>query len=86
MVIWKEQNIYLTMHSIHFIYGYMASDIMERPTQIARGNLLPPQGLLFPISSKGYMHHPTDRKAHTMACYTRHGALVGTRNSLMGPP
>ena len=34
-----------------------------------RGNLLPPHRLLFPISSKGYfyMHHPTDRIAHTTA-------------------
>ena len=37
-----------------------------------RGNPLPPHGLLFPISSKGcfYMHHPTDRIAHTTAFVT----------------
>ena len=31
------------------------------------GNPLPPHMLLFPINSKGYfyMHHPTDRIAHT---------------------
>ena len=36
------------------------------------GNLLPPHGLLFPINSKGsfYMHHPTDRIAHTTAFVT----------------
>ena len=36
------------------------------------GNLLPPlHGLLFPISSKGfYMHHPTDRIAHTTVFVT----------------
>ena len=28
---------YLTTHSTHFIYGYMASDIWLRTTQIARG-------------------------------------------------
>ena len=27
---------YLTTHSTHFIYGYMASDIWLRTTQIAR--------------------------------------------------
>ena len=27
---------YLTMHSTHFIYGYMASDIWLRTTQLAR--------------------------------------------------
>ena len=33
------------------------------------GNPLLPHGLLFPISSKDsfYMHHPTDRIAHTTA-------------------
>ena len=36
-----------------------------------RGNPLPPHGLLFPINSKEiYMHHPTDRIAHTMAFVT----------------
>ena len=35
-------------------------------------NPLPPQRLLFPINSKGlfYMHHPTDRIAHTTVFVT----------------
>ena len=37
--------------------------------------------LLFSVSSKG----PSDRIAHTI-CYTRCGALVGTRNTSMGAP
>ena len=52
-----------------------------------RGYPLPPHGLLFPISSKGfYMHHPTDRITHTTIFVTRRGALAETRNSSMGPP
>ena len=39
-----------------------------------RGNQLPPHGLLFPISISTpgffYMHHPTDRIAHTTAFVT----------------
>ena len=36
-----------------------------------RGNPLPPHGLLFPINSMFfYMHHPTDRIAHTTAFVT----------------
>ena len=36
-----------------------------------RGNPLPPHGLLFPVNSKVfYMHHPTDRIAHTTAFVT----------------
>ena len=35
-----------------------------------RGNRLPPQRLLFSISCKGFLHHPTDRIAHTTAFVT----------------
>ena len=44
----RKEIFYLTTHTTHFIYGYMAS-----ATQIVRGNLLPPHGLLFPINGKG---------------------------------
>ena len=44
---------YLTMHSTHFNYDYMPSDIMARTIQIARGNPLSPLlGLSFPLSTK----------------------------------
>ena len=38
---------------LHFIYGYMASDIWLRTSEIARGNPLPPHRLLLSINSKG---------------------------------
>ena len=44
---------YLTTHSTHFIYGYMASDMVKNHSDSERENLLPPHGLLFPINSKG---------------------------------
>ena len=45
-----------------------------------RGNLLPPHGLLFSISSKGfYMHNPIDRIALTTVFVTP--VVYGTRNS-----
>ena len=44
---------YLTTHATHFIYGYMASDIVKDHSGSERGNPLPPHRLLFPISSKG---------------------------------
>ena len=46
----RKEMCYLTMHSTHFIYGYMTSDIMVKNSQIAREE---PHGLLFSISSKG---------------------------------
>ena len=46
---------YLMTHSAHFIYGYMASDIImvKDHSDSERGNLLPAHGLLFSIDSKG---------------------------------
>ena len=63
----KERRFYLTIHSTHFIYGYMASDVVKE-----RGNPLPQYWLLFLISSKVcfYMHHPTDRITYTTAFVT----------------
>ena len=50
----KEEVFYLTTHSTHFIYGYMASGHMVKEhSDSDRGNLPLPHGLLFPISSKG---------------------------------
>ena len=44
---------HLTMHSTHFIYSYMASDMVKDHSDGEKGNPLPPHRLLFPISSKG---------------------------------
>ena len=47
-----KEMFYLTTYSTHFIYDYMASDIMVKDhSDSERGNPLPPHGLLFPISS-----------------------------------
>ena len=47
--------ILLTTHTTHFIYGYMASDIImvKDHSDGERRNSLPPHELLLPISSKG---------------------------------
>ena len=44
---------YLMMHSTHFIYGFMESDIImvKDHSESERGNLLLPHGLLFPINT-----------------------------------
>ena len=49
----EREMFYLTTHSTHFIYGYMASDIWLRTTDSERGNPLPPHRLLLLINSKG---------------------------------
>ena len=45
---------YLTTHSTHFIYGYMASDILVKDhSDSEKGNPLPTHRLLLSINSKG---------------------------------
>ena len=36
----RKEIFYLTMHSTHFIYGYMASDIYGKGPQRKEGNIL----------------------------------------------
>ena len=59
--------LYLTTHATHFIYGYMASDYGKgplrqrerKPSAATWATLSDSKQLFF------YMHHPTDRIAHT---------------------
>ena len=44
---------YLMTHSTHFIYGYMASDMVKDHSDSEKGNPLPPHRLLLSINSKG---------------------------------
>ena len=63
----RKEMFYLTSYSTHFIYGYGVEHMVKVHSDSKRGNLMLPHMLLFPINSKGsfYMHHPTDRIAHT---------------------
>ena len=45
----RKEMFYLTTHSTHFVYGYMASDHSDSE----KGNLMMPHRLLFLINSKG---------------------------------
>ena len=50
----EREMFYLTTHSTHFIYGYMASDIWFKDhSDSLKGNPLPPHRLLLSINSKG---------------------------------
>ena len=65
----EKGMFYLTMHSTHFIYGYMVSEHMvkdhsdsdRKPAAATWATLSEYQQGLF------YMHHTTDRIAHTTA-------------------
>ena len=63
------KNKELWSYVMKFEFSRPKSSSVKDDSDSERGNPLPPHGLLFPISSKGffYMHHPTDRIAHTRA-------------------
>ena len=80
---------YLTTHSTHFIYGYMASDIWLRTILIVRKETrCRHMGYSFRLAARVLLYAPSYRQDNTYhgLCYTSRGALAGTRNSSMGPP
>ena len=81
--------IYLTTHSTHFIYGYMASDIWLRTILIVRKETRCRHvGYSYRLAARVLLYAPSHRQDNTYhgLCYTSRGALAGTRNSSMGPP
>ena len=79
---------YLTTHSTHFIYGYMASDIWLRTILIVRKETRCHHiGYSYRLTARVLLYAPSHRQDNTYhgLCYTSHGALAGTRNSSMGP-
>ena len=80
---------YLTTHSTHFIYGYMASDIWLRTILIVRKETRCRNiGYSYRLTARVLLYAPSHRQDNTYhgLCYTSRGALAGTRNSSMGPP
>ena len=86
----REREIfYLTMHSTHFIYGYMASDIWLRTILIVRKETCCHHiGYSYRLTARVLLYAPSHRQDNSYhgLCYTSRGALAGTRNSSMGPP
>ena len=85
----EREMFYLTTHSTHFIYGYMASDIWLRTILIVRKETrCRHMGYSFRLTARVLLYAPSHRQDSTYhgLCYTSRGALAGTRNSSMGPP
>ena len=80
---------YLTTHSTHFIYGYMASDIWLMTILIVRKETRCRHiGYSLRLTARVLLYAPSHRQDSTYngLCYTSRGALAGTRNSSMGSP
>ena len=85
----EREMIYLTTHSTHFIYGYMASDIWLRTILIVRKETRCRHiGYSYRLAARVLLYAPSHRQDNTYhgLCYTSRGALAGTRNSSKGPP
>ena len=83
------EMFYLTTHSTHFIYGYMASDIWLRTILIVRKETRCRHiGYSFRLAARVILYSPSHRQDSTYhgLCYTSRGALAGTRNGSMDPP
>ena len=83
-----REMFYLTTHSTHFIYGYMASDIWLRTILIVRKESRCRHiGYSYRLTARVLLYAPSHRQDNTYhgLRYTSRGALVGTRNSSMGP-
>ena len=79
----EREMFYLTMHSTHFIYGYMVSDIWLRTILIVRKETCFRHiGYSYRLTAKVLLYAPSHRQdnTHHSLCYTSHGALAGTRN------
>ena len=85
----EREMFYLTTHSTHFIYGYMASDIWLMTILIVRKETRCRHiGYSYRLTARVLLYAPSHRQDNTYhgLCYTSRGALGGTRNSSMGPP
>ena len=85
----RKEMFYLTTHSTHFIYGYMASDIWLRTILIVRKETCcRHMGYSFRLTARVILYAPSHRQDSTYhgLYYTSRGALAGTRNSSMGSP
>ena len=83
----EREMFYLTTHSTHFIYGYMASDIWLRTILIVRKETRCRHiGYSYRLTARVLLYAPSHRQDNTYhgLCYTSRGALAGTRIAQWG--
>ena len=85
----RNEMFYLTTHSTHFIYGYMASDISLRTILIVRKKTRCRHICYsFRLTAKDLLYASSyiqDSTYHGL-CYTSRRALAETRNISIGSP
>ena len=81
---WMNEMFYLTTHSTHFIYGYMASDIWLRTILIVRKETRCRHiGYSYRLTARVILYAPSHRQDNIYhgLCHTSRGVLAGTRNN-----
>ena len=76
---WKEGNVWFNdAFNTFYLLLYGIRHMVKDHSDSKRGNLLPPHGLLIPISSKVffYMHHPIDRITGWNEKWVHHERLI----------
>ena len=79
---------YLTTHSTHFIYGYMASDIWLRTILIVRKETRCRHlGYSYRLTARVLLYAPSHRQDSTYhgLCYTSRGALALSKGCKNNP-
>ena len=85
----RKEMFYLTMHSTHFIYSYMVSDIWLRTILIVKKETRCRHiGYSLRLIAMVLLYAPSHRQDSTYhsLCYTSRGALAEMRNSSMRSP
>ena len=84
----RKEMFYLTTLNTIYLRLYGVRHMVKNHSYRERANPLPPHGLLYPITARVLLYASSHRQNDTNngLCYTSRGALVGTRNSPMGPP
>ena len=89
VILRRKEMFYLMIHSKHFIYGYMASDIWLRTPQIMREETCWHHFMShsYQLASRDLLYTLSQRQESTYhgLCYTNCGELAGTRKSSMDP-
>ena len=85
VVTWKEGNVLFNdVLNTFYLRLYGVGHMVKNHSDSKRGNVLPPYGLLFPIR-RVLLYAPSHKHDSTYhgLCYTSHGALAGTRNTVV---
>ena len=85
----RERNVLFNdALNTFYLRLYGVRHMVKDHSDSEKGNPLPPHRHSYRLTARVLLYAPSHRQDNTYhgLCYTSRGALVGTRNSSMGPP